>query len=76
MITPQSLLIILFMSYVLLMKNVKSNNKTRSITLKQDTYERLEKFKVDLIGQKKDPNLSFSDAVAQLLDEKEKKVIR
>jgi len=41
----------------------------RNVRLKTKTYERLEKFKVELIQQKGKPQVTFDDAINYLLDE-------
>lgn len=40
--------------------------------LKIETYERLEKYKVQLISEKGNPRLTFDDAINNLLDNKDK----
>jgi len=41
----------------------------RNVRLRAQTYERLEKFKVELIQRKGKPQVTFDDAVNYLLDE-------
>jgi hypothetical protein len=43
----------------------------RNVVLKIETYERLEKYKIKLIGKKGDSRLTFDDVINDLL-EKEK----
>jgi hypothetical protein len=39
----------------------------RNVVLKIETYERLEKYKVKLIGEKGDSRLTFDDIINELL---------
>lgn len=41
----------------------------RNVALRIETYERLEKFKLELANKRKTTNISFDDAVNALLDE-------
>ena len=49
------------------MQNRKKVEK-RNVVLKIETYERLERFKVQLISEKNNSRLSFDDAINNLLD--------
>lgn len=40
----------------------------RNVVLKIETYERLEKYKAKLIGEKGDSRLTFDDAINELID--------
>jgi hypothetical protein len=40
----------------------------RNVVLKIKTYERLERYKVKLINERRDPRISFDDAINTLLD--------
>ena len=42
--------------------------RNRSVTLKIETNQRLDRFKAKLIGERENSNLSFDDAVNALLD--------
>lgn len=53
------------------MQNKKKVTK-RNIVLKIKTYERLEKYKVKLVNEREDPNVTFDDAINSLLDKHEK----
>lgn len=41
----------------------------RNVVLKIHTYERLEKYKVELVNKREDPKVTFDDAINSLLDE-------
>ena len=49
----------------------RKNVKKRNIALKIETYERLEKFKIKLMGEKEDSRLTFDDAITFLLNKEE-----
>lgn len=51
------------------LRNPKKIMKKRNIVLKIETYKRLEKYKVDLVKEKGNPNITFDDAIASLLEE-------
>jgi hypothetical protein len=44
----------------------------RNVVLKISTYDRLEKFLVELVKAKETPRVSFDDAINELLDRAEK----
>jgi hypothetical protein len=44
------------------------SKKERPVTLKIDTYLRLERYKAKLIGERETANVSFADAIDSLLD--------
>lgn len=46
----------------------RKNVKKRNIALKIETYERLEKYKIQLISEKEDSRLTFDDVITFLLD--------
>jgi len=41
---------------------------TRNVVLKIETYNRLDKYKIKLIGEKGDSKLIFDDVINELLD--------
>jgi len=49
------------------MQNRKKVEK-RNIVLKIETYERLDKYKIKLMGEKEDSSLTFDDVMNTLLD--------
>lgn len=42
--------------------------KKRNVALKIETYDRLEKYKIRLMGEKEDSRLTFDDVITFLLD--------
>lgn len=46
----------------------RKNVKKRNISLKIETYERLEKFKIKLMSEKGDSRLTFDDVINDLLN--------
>jgi len=42
--------------------------KKRNVSLKIETYERLEEYKIRLMSEKGDSRLTFDDAIHELLD--------
>jgi len=50
----------------------KRGVKKRNIVLRIDTYERLQKYLVELIQRRGDPRITFNEAISALLDEHEK----
>jgi hypothetical protein len=46
----------------------RKNVKKRNISLKIETYERLDKYKIKLMSEKEDSSLTFDDVVEYLLD--------
>jgi hypothetical protein len=46
----------------------RKNVQKRNVVLKIETYERLEKYKAELIGKKGDSRLTFDDVITELLD--------
>ena len=40
----------------------------KNVVLKIKTYERLERYKVKVINEKKDPRITFDDVINYLLD--------
>jgi len=51
------------------MGRARDENKTsRNIVLKSETYERLDKYKVKLMGNLGTTNVSFDDTINALLD--------
>jgi hypothetical protein len=53
------------------MQNRKKVAK-RNIVLKIETYERLDKHKIKLMGEKEDSSLTFDDAINDLLNKCER----
>jgi len=51
----------------------KKNVDHRNIVLKIETYKRLQKFLVDLVKERGIPNVSFDEAINELLDRGSKK---
>ena len=49
------------------LQNRKSVTK-RNVVLKIETYERLERYKIKLMNEKEDSNLTFDDVIKDLLD--------
>ena len=47
--------------------------KKRNVSLKIATYERLERYMIELIRKRGSPRLTFDDAINALLDEHESK---
>ena len=45
--------------------------ETRNVVLKIKTYERLEKYKIQMIAEKNKSQLSFDDVISSLLDKVE-----
>jgi len=45
----------------------------RNVVLKIKTYERLEKYKIKVINEKRDPRITFDDVINYLLDKEESK---
>jgi predicted CopG family antitoxin len=53
------------------MARARDESKTsRNIALKLETYERLDKYKARLMGEKGTTNVSFDDVIISLLDSK------
>ena len=53
---------------VVKMARARDENKTsRNIALKSETYERLDRYKVKLMGEKGTTNISFDDVINHLL---------
>jgi len=50
----------------------KNNVTTRNIVLKIGTYDRLQKFLVQLVREREIPRISFDDAINELLDRAER----
>jgi len=46
----------------------RKNVKKRNISLNISTYERLDKFKIKLMSEKQNSNLTFDDVINELLD--------
>jgi len=46
----------------------KDNTQYRNIRLTIETYEKLDKYKIKLIGEKGDSRVTFDDAINILLD--------
>lgn len=53
-------------------KAKESKPTHRNVVLKISTYDRLEKFLVELVKAKETPRVSFDDAINELLDRAEK----
>jgi hypothetical protein len=49
----------------------KNNVTTRNVVLKIATYNRLQKFLVQLVREREIPRISFDDAINELLDRAE-----
>jgi len=47
----------------------KDNTKYRNIRLTIETYGRLDKYKIKLMGEKEDSRLTFDDVINNLLNE-------
>jgi ABC-type proline/glycine betaine transport system ATPase subunit len=56
------------------MPRVRGNVEKRNIVLKIVTYNRLEKFLIELMGKRGSSKITFDDAINALLDEHEGKV--
>jgi hypothetical protein len=52
-------------------KPKKADAKHRNVVLKITTYERLQKFLVDLVRKRGTPRVSFDEAITELLDRAE-----
>lgn len=53
------------------MGRARDENKTsRNVALKVETYDRLDKYKVKLMGELETTNVSFDDVINSLLDSK------
>lgn len=51
------------------MARPRDEKKTsRNVVLKSETYERLDRYKAQLIGERKMSGVSFDDAINELLD--------
>lgn len=50
----------------------KNNVTTRNVVLKIATYNRLQKFLVQLVREREIPRISFDDAINELLDRAER----
>ena len=51
------------------MARIKDDRKkSRNVVLKLETYERLERYKVKLIGERKTSSITFDDAINELLN--------
>ena len=46
----------------------KKTVKKRNVVLRIDTYQRLDKYKIELMSEKGDSSLSFDDVINRLLD--------
>jgi len=46
----------------------RKNVKKRNVALKSETYQRLETYKIKLMGEKGDSRLTFDDVINDLLD--------
>jgi hypothetical protein len=53
-------------------KPKKTNTTHRNVVLKISTYDRLQRFLVDLVKDRGTPRVSFDEAIAELLDRAEK----
>jgi len=53
------------------MPRPRKNVRKRNVALKIETYERLEKYLIELIRERGSPRLTFDDAINALLDEHE-----
>jgi hypothetical protein len=49
-------------------KPKKTSAKHRNVVLKISTYDRLQRFLVDLVKRRGTPRVSFDEAIAELLD--------
>jgi hypothetical protein len=58
---------------VAVLKNPKKTVKKRNIVLRIETYKKLEQYKVDLVKEKGNPNITFDNAIMSLLEEHYKK---
>lgn len=50
----------------------KKKVRKRNVVLRIDTYERLEKYKIKLIGEKGDSRLTYDEVINNLLDKVKK----
>ncbi|MEN2975378.1 MAG: hypothetical protein ABDH32_07380 [Candidatus Caldarchaeales archaeon] len=55
-------------------KPKKSDAVKRNIVLKMETYERLQRYLLELIQKRGDPRITFDEAISALLDEREGRV--
>jgi len=56
------------------MPRPRKNVRKRNVALKIETYERLERYLIELIRKRGSPRLTFDDAINALLDEHEERV--
>ena len=56
-------------SQVFFLKSLRKIAGKKTIGLKTETYKKLELYKVDLVKETADPNVTFDDAIAGLLEE-------
>ena len=50
------------------LRGQKTDVKTRNVVLKIRTYDRLEKYKVELVRRRENPRVTYDDAINDLLD--------
>jgi hypothetical protein len=51
------------------MGRARSENRTsRNVVLKSETYERLDKYKVKLMGERNKSNVTYDDVINELLE--------
>jgi|GEM_PF-1120462 len=56
------------------LKYSESEVKKRNVVLKMETYERLQRYLLELIQKRKTPRVTFDEAINALLDEHEGKL--
>ena len=54
----------------------ESKVKKRNIVLRMETYERLQRYLLELIQKRGNPKITFDEAINALLDEHEERVER
>ena len=55
------------------MKTAKRRRKVKVVALKEETYRRLERYKLRLIHERKNPKITYDQVIRTLLDMHEKK---
>ena len=55
------------------MKRMNSNVMKRNIVLRMETYERLQRYLLELIQKRGNPRVTFDEAITSLLDEHERR---
>lgn len=52
-------------------RSQRNGVKKRNVVLRIETYQRLQKYLLELMQKRGDPRITFDDAIATLLDEHE-----